>query len=182
MLRKSLWARGIRYRKTFRTPGGRADIALPGRRLAVFVDGCFWHGCPEHYVRPRSRNAYWDKKLSDNVRRDRRQTQGLIDHGWTTVRLWEHEVNEDLGAATAKVLRVLRSGGSSNRPGWRVVRVVSIDRARNVERRFLEKLLGRGQRLEEGPRVTTKMGRVKRKAIRLSTKQIGHKRRHLRRK
>src|SRR4051812_22667472 len=95
-LRCALWKRGLRYRVNYRTPGGRADLALPGRKVAIFVDGCFWHGCPEHYVRPRSPSAFWERKLLENVSRDRRQTQQLLDAEWIPIRLWEHEVREDL--------------------------------------------------------------------------------------
>src|SRR4051794_9890751 len=98
-LRCELWRRGVRYRVEYRTPGGRADIALPARKIAIFIDGCFWHGCPEHYVRPRGPSEFWDRKLLENVTRDRRQTKGLLHAGWTPIRLWEHEVREDIETA-----------------------------------------------------------------------------------
>lgn len=180
-LRKALWALGVRYRKNFRTPGGRADIALPAKRIAVFVDGCFWHGCPEHYVRPRTRNNFWDQKLSENVERDRRQTLRLLEHGWTSVRLWEHEIGEELTAATAKLLRVLHSGRPSEWPQWRVVLVEPVDANSTVERRYLEELLGPGRRLEESPRMTAKRGRVARTSVAVSVEQARHKRCDLRR-
>ena len=63
---------------------------------AVFVDGCFWHGCPDHYVRPRTKNEFWDAKLKENVDRDRRQTVELTQLGWRVVRVWEHQVWEEL--------------------------------------------------------------------------------------
>lgn len=76
-LRQALWQRGARYRLHHKTPVGRPDIAFPGPRLAVFIDGCQWHGCPKHYVRPRSRNEFWADELSTNVERDQRQTRAI---------------------------------------------------------------------------------------------------------
>lgn len=164
MLRKALWARGVRYRTDFPTPGGRADVAVPAKMVAVFVDGCFWHGCPDHYTRPRSGRKFWDKKLRDNVRRDKRQTQCLIDQGWTAVRLWEHEVREAPGAAAGRVLHALSSRGRGKWPRWRVVHVTFLDTRGDLERRDLVELIGSGRRQEVGPRITAKMGRVVRKA------------------
>lgn len=63
----------------------------PARHLAVFVDGCFWHSCPQHGSQPKSNRGYWDSKLADNRARDLRQTEALRIAGWTVVRLWEHE-------------------------------------------------------------------------------------------
>lgn len=170
VLRKGLWASGLRYRTNAITPGGRADIAISGQRFAVFIDGCFWHGCPEHYARPRTRNAFWDRKLRDNVDRDRRQTRILLEAGWTVVRLWEHEVREAPGLAVERVLRVFRRRGRGMWPRWRVVRVVPVDAAWTEERRFAVALLGDGERVEQGPRTTAKIGRVRRAPATLSRK------------
>ncbi len=161
-LRKLLWAAGIRYRTNFRTPGGKADIALPSKRFAVFVDGCFWHGCPEHYVKPRSRSSYWDAKLTENVERDRRQTQKLLDEDWNFIRVWEHEVSEDAPEVAQRVLNQLKSGRPATWPRWRVAVVEFIDPFGERERRHLKNLLGNAGRIEEGPRITLKIGRVKR--------------------
>lgn len=118
-LRKALWAAGMRYRLHVRTPHGRPDIVFPGRTVAVFIDGCFWHGCPLHYVRPRSREAFWATKLHQNIQRDRRQTAGLESAGWRVVRVWEHEVADDIGAAVLLIRSALHdvfwSPGSSPR-------------------------------------------------------------------
>ncbi len=66
---RALWAAGLRYRLRLSRLAGRPDIVFTGARLAVFIDGCFWHGCPEHYVRPRSRSVFWRRKLRENVAR-----------------------------------------------------------------------------------------------------------------
>ena len=73
LLRSALWRRGLRYRLEYKTEWGRPDLTFLGPKVAIFIDGCFWHGCPEHYVRPRTREAFWQKKLKENVNRDRRQ-------------------------------------------------------------------------------------------------------------
>ncbi len=70
----------------------RPDFVFPARRLAVFIDGCFWHGCPKHSTQPRSNKAFWEKKLSSNKQRDQLVSRGLKRRGWTVLRVWEHEL------------------------------------------------------------------------------------------
>jgi DNA mismatch endonuclease (patch repair protein) len=93
-LRSALHRRGWRFRVDLAVPvaGGRArpDLAFTRRRVAVFVDGCFWHGCPVHGHPPRSNRGYWGPKLARNAQRDRLDTERLERAGWTVVRLWEH--------------------------------------------------------------------------------------------
>ena len=93
-LRSALHAMGYRYRKDFRldlpTRRVRPDIAFTARKVAVFVDGCFWHACPEHGSQPKNNEWYWSPKLSGNVERDRAADTALHQAGWTVVRLWEH--------------------------------------------------------------------------------------------
>lgn len=94
-LRSALHALGFRYRKDFpiRVDGKliRPDIAFTRRKLAVFVDGCFWHSCPEHGRTPGANESYWSPKLRRNAERDREQTQLLETAGWQVLRIWEHE-------------------------------------------------------------------------------------------
>lgn len=120
LLRSALWSHGLRYRVAARTPVGRPDIVVPSKKLAVFVDGCFWHGCPEHYVRPRSRPDFWAAKLLENVSRDIRQTLELERQGWRVVRAWECEVHESL---LSVVKRVLDPTQNQDGRAWRVFRV-----------------------------------------------------------
>jgi DNA mismatch endonuclease (patch repair protein) len=68
----------------------RPDFVFPGRRVAVFVDGCFWHGCPLHGTRPKANAAFWRRKLATNRARDRRDGRRLARAGWKVVRVWEH--------------------------------------------------------------------------------------------
>ncbi|MGW1840660.1 very short patch repair endonuclease [Streptomyces sp. NPDC002067] len=93
-VRRMLYAAGHRYRLHRRVPGlprRTIDIAFPGIKLAVFLDGCFWHGCPEHATRPKANADWWREKLAGNVARDRDTTEHLVAEGWTVLRFWEHE-------------------------------------------------------------------------------------------
>ena len=122
LLRKALWARGLRYRLHKATPVGRPDIVFPKPKVAVFVDGCFWHGCPAHYVPPRSRGTFWARKLKTNVERDQRQTRELERSGWRVMRVWEHEVESDVEPISLRIESVVRRGATpSQDKSWRVV-------------------------------------------------------------
>lgn len=94
-LRSALHCRGLRFRKDYRVDlpdvRVRIDVAFPTRRLAVFVDGCFWHRCPQHGTHPRLNGDFWERKLQRNVERDARVDAALATAGWTVVRCWEHE-------------------------------------------------------------------------------------------
>lgn len=92
-LRSELHRRGLRFRVHAPLPG-RPDIAFSKARLAVFVDGCFWHGCPDHGVLPKSNREWWRAKLTRNVERDREKDQALLELGWTPLHVWEHEPPE----------------------------------------------------------------------------------------
>lgn len=91
-LRKALHRQGFRYRVDAPLPGmprRRADMLFPGLRVAVFVDGCFWHGCPRHATHPTANHDWWQRKLAGNRDRDRDTDRRLRDAGWTVVRIWE---------------------------------------------------------------------------------------------
>ena len=92
-LRKELWRRGLRYRVDTPLDGRRrrVDIVFTRQRVAVFVDGCFWHLCPEHGTMPRNNAEWWREKLEANRRRDEDSTARLEAAGWLVVRIWEHE-------------------------------------------------------------------------------------------
>jgi DNA mismatch endonuclease, patch repair protein len=108
-LRSALHRQGYRFRKDYRLDlaGGtrvRPDIAFTARRVAVFVDGCFWHVCPEHGRDPTVNEWYWAPKLRRNMERDRAADAALAAAGWQVVRVWEHE---PLDAAIAAVVAAL---------------------------------------------------------------------------
>lgn len=96
LLRSELWRRGLRYRVDHAVVGRRrrVDIAFPGSKVAVFVDGCFWHGCPEHGTLPKTNSEWWAEKLAANIARDRSTDSQLEEAGWTVVRVWEHDAIE----------------------------------------------------------------------------------------
>lgn len=103
LLRKALWRRGLRYRVNKRVEGIRPDVVFVGSRLAVFVDGCFWHSCPLHGTQPATNTEYWHRKLTRNVERDAENNRTLQEAGWRVLRLWEHDVLEDPEAAAALI-------------------------------------------------------------------------------
>jgi DNA mismatch endonuclease, patch repair protein len=102
-LRKAAFALGLRYRLRSKLPG-RPDLIFPSARLAVFVDGCFWHRCPQHATYPRANAEFWDAKIGRNVERDRQVDKILKAAGWAVLRVWEHEV-DDAPAAVAERVR-----------------------------------------------------------------------------
>ena len=106
-LRRELWRRGLRYRVDRPLDGRRrrrADLTFVGPKVVVFVDGCFWHGCPEHGTSPKANAEWWAEKLARNVSRDADTDEYLTLQGWTVLRFWEHE---DVLAAADQVERVV---------------------------------------------------------------------------
>ncbi|MBI4885317.1 MAG: very short patch repair endonuclease [Actinobacteria bacterium] len=119
-LRRTLRALGHRYRVHVRPlPGLRrtADIVFVGAKVAVFVDGCFWHSCPDHSTVPSSNGAWWAAKLSKNVERDADTDRRLAAEGWLVVRVWEHEDPEVASARVASAVRERRLRSASARRG-----------------------------------------------------------------
>lgn len=98
-IRKLLHAGGLRYRVDYPLPFDRrrrADVVFTKLKVAVFIDGCFWHGCPEHYISPRSNHEFWRNKHLKNLARDRDTDVRMRQLGWTVMRFWEHESPEDV--------------------------------------------------------------------------------------
>lgn len=158
ILRSALWEAGLRYRLDYKVPAGRPDIVFPGPKVAVSVDGCFWHGCPAHYSRPRSREEFWSQKLAANTERDSRLTLRLESCGWNVVRVWEHEIFSDLEEVIRIVQRAIRGESPPPERDWRVVRVVPMpNEGEDWERRELHSLRAWDLvRYELGPRKTGK--------------------------
>jgi len=94
------WSRGQRLT-------GHPDFIFRKKRVAVFVDGCFWHGCPRCYRRPKTRRKYWDAKVAGNIKRDRRNRARLQRLGWRVVRIWEHELSNDTVDCVNRIRRTL---------------------------------------------------------------------------
>ena len=105
-LRRALWAAGVRgWRLHPRQVPGRPDIAWLGRRVAVFVDGAFWHGHPDYYWGQSGK--FWDEKIDRNRSRDEKVTRELLERGWTVLRVWDFEVEEDASRCVETVRAVL---------------------------------------------------------------------------
>jgi len=116
-LRRELHRRGLRYfvdRAPIRGQRRRADVVFPRRKVAVYVDGCFWHRCPQHATNPKNNAEWWAAKLAGNVARDRTTDQTLHAAGWQVVRIWEHE---DAAAAADRVQAALDVLSAAPGPG-----------------------------------------------------------------
>jgi DNA mismatch endonuclease (patch repair protein) len=106
-LRSALWRAGVRgWRCHWRGPGGRIDIAFTRWKLAVFVDGSFWHGHPSKW-QPGRWEGYWDAKIKRNMDRDSRQNDLLLAEGWEVIRLWDFDVEHDPQSAALRVCEIL---------------------------------------------------------------------------
>lgn len=123
-LRRALHKLGLRYRVDYRPISSlrrRADIVFTRKKVAVFVDGCFWHGCPEHLKWPKSNAAWWRWKIEGNRARDVETTRVLEEEGWIVVRIWEHERESQAVALVRAALgessnnELVGGGGSRSR-------------------------------------------------------------------
>lgn len=111
---------GLRFRVCCRPlPAVRrtADLLFPGQRLAVFVDGCFWHGCPEHGVAPHTNMAFWTTKLARNTERDRETDRLLRGAGWIVLRIWEHVDPDEAVRTIGRAVTALREEASRSKGG-----------------------------------------------------------------
>lgn len=107
-VRRLLHASGLRYRvdaQPLPALRRKADIVFPRPKVAVFIDGCFWHGCAEHFVQPKANAEYWEQKIQRNRARDAATTELLIEQGWTVLRYWEHESPQRVADAIRAALK-----------------------------------------------------------------------------
>lgn len=111
-VRRLVHAAGLRYRVDFAPlPGDRrlrADLVFTRAKVATFVDGCFWHGCPQHHTVAKTNADFWAAKVAGNRDRDERVNALLVDAGWTVLRFWEHEDPSTVAAAIVEAVRVRR--------------------------------------------------------------------------
>lgn len=107
-LRKLLFARGIRgYRIHYNLPG-KPDIVFTKNKIAIFIDGCFWHKCPICFKEPATRKNFWIEKIDNNVLRDKENSEKLTADGWVVFRFWEHEIRKNPEDVVEKILKKLR--------------------------------------------------------------------------
>ncbi|MCX5111741.1 very short patch repair endonuclease [Streptomyces sp. NBC_00378] len=102
LIRRLVHAKGLRYRVAARPlPDLRrtADLVFRPAKVAVFIDGCYWHGCPEHYIPPKTNPGYWSDKVARNMARDRDTDQRLAEAGWLVLRFWEHQDSDACAAS-----------------------------------------------------------------------------------
>lgn len=109
LLRRALWTSGLRgYRIHVADIPGTPDIVFTKRRVAVFIDGCFWHGCPTCCRIPSTNQDYWLAKISSNKTRAEKVNKQLADEGWVVIRVWEHEVHQDLKGCLDKIATAVK--------------------------------------------------------------------------
>ena len=104
-LRKALWHSGARYRVQYGKE--RIDIAFPGKKVAVFVDGCFWHSCPIHGHIPKSNIGYWKPKLGRNIERATEKDSRLEGSGWKVLHFWEHDAKKNPRKCALEIMKAL---------------------------------------------------------------------------
>lgn len=112
LVRRRVHALGLRYRVNVRPEDDlrqTADLLFTRARVAIMVDGCFWHGCPEHYQAPKSNGAFWAEKVARNRARDAETTELLEARGWFVIRAWEHEVRADADLVATRITAAVRS-------------------------------------------------------------------------
>lgn len=162
-LRSAVWRAGLRYRLYSRILVGKPDLVFPRAKVVIFIDGCFWHGCPDHYVQPRSRLDYWSEKLRTNVLRDIQRTSDLEALGWRVARIWECEVEVALERTVRRILSAVRDARWEPTPDWRVIAVHPIGKDGEQERRVLRRLRGgQSEKIEIRYRSFLRQGRSSR--------------------
>lgn len=109
LLRKALWDEYIRgYRLHWKQAPGRPDIAFPGKKLAVFVNGCYWHRCPHcHPHEPKTNSDFWKKKFEANIARDNSKVEALHAQGWQVITLWECEIKKNINACVELIRQAI---------------------------------------------------------------------------
>ncbi|MFJ4998636.1 very short patch repair endonuclease [Microbacterium sp. NPDC088619] len=111
-VRRLVHAAGLRYRvhaRPERDLRRTVDMLFRRARVTVLIDGCFWHGCPEHHQPPKSNAAFWSDKISTNRARDAQTTDSLTRRGWLVLRFWEHEIRADVDAVAARIIHSVRT-------------------------------------------------------------------------
>ena len=107
-LRKELNRLGLRHRKNVKYLEGKPDIAFMGKKVAIFLDSCFWHGCRWHCRMPQANSSYWQKKIQRNKNRDKEVNKIYKKNGWKVLRFWEHAIQKDCAKAISEIKKVLK--------------------------------------------------------------------------
>ncbi len=121
---------GLKYRLHYNITG-KPDFVFVSKRIAVFVDSCFWHGCKKHFRQPSSNKKYWIQKIERNSKRDKEVAKKLKQDGWNVLRFWEHEINRNPERCVRKILKAYETAPSSNKrrkPPRRLPRSITLRR------------------------------------------------------
>lgn len=105
---KELWHLGLRFRRNATDLHGKPDISIKKRKVVIFIDSCFWHGCDIHYRIPETNQEYWFKKINRNRQRDAEITKYYQEKGWRILRIWEHEIKNDPNGIVDRIYRFLK--------------------------------------------------------------------------
>lgn len=106
---KDLWAQGLRFRKNTNSLPGKPDISVKTKKKVVFIDSCFWHGCPIHFRLPKSNVEFWRNKITTNIHRDLKISAYYTTKNWSILRVWEHDVKNNYSAAIEKIKAFLNN-------------------------------------------------------------------------
>ena len=111
LLRKALWEEGVRgYRLNWKKAPGRPDIAFPGKKIAIFINGCYWHRCPKcDLPLPKSNVQFWKDKFDKNITRDKKKNKELLDLGWHVLVFWECDINSDIFDCSKNIKEILNA-------------------------------------------------------------------------
>jgi DNA mismatch endonuclease, patch repair protein len=109
IVRKALWDKGIRYRKNVKDLFGKPDIAIKKYKVAIFIDSCFWHACPNHGRMPKSNTDFWEGKLKRNQERDIEVNQHYLKNGWHLKRVWEHDLKKNFDLVIDELVNFIES-------------------------------------------------------------------------
>ncbi len=115
LLRKQLWDKGLRgYRLNYKKAPGKPDIAFTSKKLAIFVNGCYWHRCPKcNYQLPKNNTQFWEEKFQRNIDRDKRKNAELKAIGWSVITVWECEIKENINTVVTRIELLLNKIGSN---------------------------------------------------------------------
>lgn len=108
LLRRALWKEGLRYRLHYSHLPGKPDLVFAGSKVVVFIDGCFWHGCPIHGALPKTNQDFWKQKIYKNIKRDREVSNTLQEKGWKVLRFWQHELKKELPEVVSRIRQFVK--------------------------------------------------------------------------
>lgn len=114
IVNKELWKKGVRARRNVNDLYGKPDWAIKKYKVVIFLDSCFWHVCPIHGNFPKNNKEFWERKLKRNVERDKEVTKFYLENNWNILRIWEHEVKEDLDKVVNKIIKFINNARRTN--------------------------------------------------------------------